>query len=748
MSFAPRRIREKRFSHEANSSISARYTVVAALVAVALQAPYTSAATETAVTAPAANPSSTAQQTLTVNATTDSATDTAATDYSVPVTNAGTKMSMIARDIPQSVSIISQQRMEDQQLQSLGDVLYNTTAIQEETADLDRKTYYSRGFLIDNYMIDGIPTVFEPRWNLGDSQTDSALYERIEVVRGASGLMTGTGNPSASVNMIRKHADSREFKGDVSATYGSWNKQRYVADLSAPLSESGNVRGRIVAGYQDNDSYVERYSAEKKFFLGTVEADLTDSTTLSVGYEFQQTNANRPTWGGAPRWYLDGSKTDYRRGYNTAPDWAYNDKESSKLFANLKQTFDNGWQVNFNGTHNVTFINSKQLYIDGYFDKNTGAGVSRYAGYPVVGGTGYNSGKREVNAFDTYASGPYELFGRQHELMVGVNYTKQENTYYSAFANLSSEDIGNFNNFSSDFPETDWGPRSLSQQDTIRQKSGYLATRLSLADPLHLILGARYTRWSTHTLTEEMEKNNISPYAGLVFDINENWSTYASYTNVFQPQTYRDIKGAYLSPVEGKNYEAGVKSDWFNSRLTTSLSVFRAELDNVGQSTGQIIPGTQDTAYEGKDGTVSRGVEFEINGALTDNWQMTFGGTRYIAEERDGTAVNPQLPRTQLKLFTSYRLPQLQDLTVGGGVNWQTHVWDEIDGPEGVGTRYAEQGSYALVNLFSRYQVTRQLSVQGNLNNLFDKKYDTTVDNIYAQYGEPRNFSVSASYKF
>ncbi|MGQ7157813.1 TonB-dependent receptor plug domain-containing protein, partial [Escherichia coli] len=86
---------------------------------------------------------------------------------------------------------------------------------------------------------DGIPTYFESRWNLGDALSDMALFERVEVVRGATGLMTGTGNPSAAINMVRKHATSREFKGDVSAEYGSWNKERYVADLQSPLTEDG-----------------------------------------------------------------------------------------------------------------------------------------------------------------------------------------------------------------------------------------------------------------------------------------------------------------------------------------------------------------------------------------------------------------------------------------------------------------------------------------------------------------------------
>lgn len=741
MSFDVKRVRESATNMPSLAyNKPLRLSLLAAVVATA----FTNNVQAAETTVPAA----TDDQTMVVSASSaDDVADTPNTDYSVPVTRAGTKLTSTVRDIPQSVSIITQQRMQDQQLQSLGQVLNNTTGIQESTADMDRKTYYSRGFLIDNYMIDGIPSVFEERWNLGDSQTDSALYERIEVVRGANGLLVGAGNPSAAVNMIRKHANSKVATGDLSASYGSWNKQRYVADVQTPLTESGNVRGRVVAGYEDKNSFVERYGAEKKFISAIVDADLTDSTTLSLGYEYQENKADSPTWGGLPRYYTDGSKTDYRRGFNTAPDWAYNNKETKKVFVNLQQAFDNGWQLTLNGTHNETNFASKQLYIDGYFDKVTGIGQSEYAGYPVVGGTGYNTGKRKVDAVDTFASGPYELFGRTHELMAGVSYSKQQNTYYSAFANISPEELGDFNNYNGQFPETDWGPRSLAQDDTTRQKSAYMATRISLADPLHLILGARYTRWINNTLTGDLEKNNITPYGGLVYDINDNWSTYASYTSVFKPQTNRDSSGATLSPVVGNNYEAGVKSDWFNSRLTTSFTVFRTELDNVGVSTGRIIEGSTDTAYEAKKGTVSRGVEFEINGALTDNWQMTFGGTRYIAEDRDGEAVNPNLPRTQLKLFTRYRLPMLQDLTIGGGVNWQTHVWKESAGPSGNGTFYSEQGSYALVDLFSRYQLTKQLALQANINNLFDKKYDTNINGDVV-YGEPRNVSVTASYSF
>lgn len=286
----------------------------------------------------------------------------------------------------------------------------------------------------------------------------------------------------------------------------------------------------------------------------------------------------------------------------------------------------------------------------------------------------------------------------------------------------------------------------MAQDDTTHMKSLYGATRISLADPLHLILGARYTNWRIDTLTYSMEKNHTTPYAGLVYDIDDNWSTYASYTSIFQPQNKRDSSGKYLSPITGNNYEIGLKSDWMNSRLTTTLAVFRIEQDNLAQSTGTPIAGSNgETAYKSTNGTVSKGVEFEVNGAITDNWQMTFGATRYVAEDNEGNAVNPNLPRTTVKLFTRYRLPAMPELTVGGGVNWQNSVYSDTVTP--YGTFRAEQGSYALVDLFTRYQVTKNFSLQGNLNNLFDKTYDTNIDGSIV-YGEPRNVSLTASYQF
>jgi Outer membrane receptor for ferric coprogen and ferric-rhodotorulic acid len=404
-------------------------------------------------------------------------------DYSVKTTTTGTKLLLVQRDIPQSVSVISQQRMQDQKLNTIGQVLDNTTGVSASRIDTSRTNFYARGFFISNFAYEDMPTFLDNRWNFGDTAGDTAIFDKIEVVRGAAGLMSGTGNPSAYVNMVRKHADSKEFKGSVSATYGSWDKQRYVLDLQAPLTESGKVRGRVITGYEDRDSWVERNHYRKKFVYGVVDADLTDSTTLSLGYDYQESDEDSPTWGGFPSLFSDGSKTHFRRGFNTAADWAYSNQDSTKVFANLTQRFDNGWEAKVNAMHAETNFDSKLMYIDGYPDKTTG--LYDAASFQGAWG-GWNKGQRKQDSVDAFVRGGYDLLGRQHELMLGGSYSRQRNNYDNSYPvndNYGLMDVGSIYDYSGKLADPTWSSFALYQRDVIRQKSVYAATRLSLGRP-------------------------------------------------------------------------------------------------------------------------------------------------------------------------------------------------------------------------------------------------------------------------
>lgn len=711
------------------------------LPALAFKKPFTISLLTLAIQAvahPALAAENTSEQDMVVYGAAESTPDERQ-DYTVKTTRAGTKMLMAPRDIPQSISVVTQQRMQDQDLQNVDEVLTNATGVSSQQIDSERSNYFSRGFEITNFSYDDIPTSMGDAWNFGDATGDTAIYERIEVVRGAAGLMTGAGDPGASVNMVRKRADSKTVAGNLSVSYGSWNKQRYVADLSAPLNADGSLRARVIAGYQDQDSWLDRYGKRKKFLYGVMDADITDNTTVSLGWDYQQTNTANPTWGGLPSLYSNGSRTHYDRNVNTSADWTGYNIESRKVFSNLTHNWDNGWSFRFNGTHGEQTFNDTLLYVMGNPDADTGEGASGWGSK--------DRGKRTLDSFDSYASGPFALLGRQHQLMAGASYSRQHNATFSKDGPMDSDQLGIFNNhWDGSVAEPEWGDWYQNADDIVRQKSVYTAARFSLADPLSLILGARYTQYSTNGSSGDMRKYNTTPYGGVVYDLTESLSAYASYTSIFAPQTKRSKDGAWLAPVTGKNYETGLKADWMDGRLTTNFAVFRIEQENAAEAiSGEFVNGSSEQAYRATKGAVSKGAEFEVNGAVTDNLQLTFSATRYVARDTEGR-FNSYAPQTQLKLFSRYRLPVLPELTLGGGVNWQNRVYKDVTGPDGE-TQRLYQGSYPLADLFAQYQLTKQLAVQANISNLFDREYYSYLDDS-AVYGEPRSVSVSMSYLF
>lgn len=667
--------------------------------------------------------------------------------YSVRRTSAGTRFDLAPREIPQSISIISHQRIEDQNLDDIIDVLANTTGVTSTQSDSERTEFYARGFYIDAYQFDGLPTQMVQNWSYGDSGLDLALYDRVEVVRGATGLLSGAGNPSASVNLIRKHADSAELTGSVSVNVGSWGRTRTTVDVGSALNASGTVRGRVIGSYLDTDGQMDRYNQRKTLGYAVIDADLTPDTQLSVGYDYQQKRANGATWGGFPMLYSDGSRTGYDESFNASPNWTYWDTTSKRAFATLQHAFSNGWKFKVGATHDETKADDK-LFYPAYNDWTTGASnFDRTNGTGISPSAGFYNTERKVTGVDGYVDGPFQLFGREHQFMAGLSYNKRDYANYGDYqvggAGKTWDPFTSYLHWTGNISEPNWNPLALASQGTITQKAGYAAARLSLADPLKLIIGARYTDWKSEGENDDREHKVTTPYAGLVYDINDTYSAYASYTEIFQPQTARDRNDRYLDPVDGKSYEVGVKGAWFDNRLNASLAVFRIEQDNVAQVTSEPIIGRPgEFASIAARGTVSRGFEFEVNGELAPGWNATFGASRYVAKDINDADINTNLPQTALKLFTSYTPQSLQELTVGGGANWQNRIYYAVPAYGRI-----EQSGYALVSAFVRYRISPEFSVQANLNNLLDKKYLSQI-NGYGAYGDGRNGSLTFTWSF
>jgi len=679
--------------------------------------------------------------------------------YTLGSTRSGTGLDLSLRETPQSISVVTRQRLDDQGLNGLTEVLQQTPGLSVQSLGSERFNIYSRGYSVDNYQFDGIPTTLDIVSQVSaQSLADMAVYDHVEVLRGATGLLTGAGDPSATIILVRKRPTA-QFKGHISAGLGSWNKYRTEVDLSGPLTPTGNVRGRMVAAYQQSDSFVDHYHQEKQVFYGILEADLSDTTLLTVGADYQKNEPQGSSSVAFPLFYSNGEQTDFSRSTNSAARWSSNPQDVLNTFASLEQQLGHDWSLRV--AVNQMYINREDYRLAtaswGFPDKQTGQGVRLY------GGAG-STWQKQVGV-DAQLKGPFQAFGREHELVIGYNFSRYENHHDPLRGTSIEGNRVNFFTWDNYTSEPNTGVGKLYDGDTsIYQTGTYLATRLRPTDDLSVILGTRVSNYryrydleyvvnpALNRVTANRESGVVTPYAGIVYDLNDTHSVYASYTSIFKPQTVRDAAGSTLDPREGDNYEIGLKSAYFGGRLDTSIAAFEIKQDNLAEvDPGKVVPGTTTSAYRAISGATTRGFEVEATGELQPGWNLSASYNHSITKDADGERVNTVSPANMVKLWTTYRLPgELERLTVGGGMNWQsgTHF---TAAPVDLGkTVKAKQGQFAVFNLMGRYQFTDQLSTTLNVNNLFDKKYLSALDTTFysGYYGEPRNVMVTTRWDF
>jgi outer membrane receptor for ferric coprogen and ferric-rhodotorulic acid len=666
--------------------------------------------------------------------------------YTTGQTSAATRLPLSLRDTPQSVTIVTRQRMDDQQMDSIRDVLENTTGISSATLDSERVSYYARGFRISNFQYDGVPTSELPdAFVPGEGVLDTAFYDRVEVVRGATGLLNGVGNPSASINLVRKRPQ-RAFSASGSLAAGSWDRHRGTVDVSTPLAGDGRLRGRLIGAYQEGGSQMDYYRQRRRSFYGVVDADLGSRTTLSLGYEYQDIDPDGITWGGVPLFYSDGSRARWSRAKNLAARWNSWDSTLRTAFATLEHRYDNGWKIRANLSQKRTESNGEFFSALGYPDRATGIGL-----LPVALQSHLDS---RQNSLDLMAGGPFRLLGREHELVAGAMGSRRKAHDRSTGFVFPDAPMGSVYDWDGRYPKPDFSAVPHSPTDTTVKQSGfYAAARFSLADPLKLIVGGRFSDY-------ELDQNadgrafhykktaKFIPYAGVVYEINDTYSAYASYTEIFDPQTQRDRNGDVLPPTTGKNREIGIKGEYLDGRLTASLALFDIRQDHVAQTdAGHLMPdGAQ--AYYAANGTRSRGFDLDVQGELARGWNLYAGMSHFTARTGDGARLSSEIPRSTVRLFTTYRLPGAWNrLTLGGGVNWQSRYFQEATGPQDAVE--AGQKAYALTSLMARYELNDRTALTANVNNLFDKKY-YAMAGFYNQYlyGESRNFMLNLGYRF
>lgn len=649
--------------------------------------------------------------------------------YKATSSSAATKLDLTPRQTPQSISTLSGAQLRDFKLTSVNDALKAVPGVQVQEVETDRTYYTARGFDITNFQYDGISVPFV--YGNVEGDLDTAMYERVEVVRGANGLISGTGNPSATVNFVRKRPTAVP-QARVDLTAGSWDKRRIDTDVSGALNDAGSVRGRVVYANENKNSYLDRYSREKNMFHGVLEFDLDDSTVFTLGHTLQTSDANSPMWGALPLNYSDGSKTDYSRSTSTSSDWAYWDVKENRTFAELAHTFDNGWQAKTVLTRVEKKGDGSLFYMYGTPDRDTGLGLFSYP-------SEYKDENKQL-IVDVQASGPFSLAGRQHEAALGASWSRSELSDISYYDSTRGTALPPLDQWSGNIGEPLNDLPTNGSDFTDRMKSMYGAARWSLTDSLSLITGTRVVDVKSDGTNYGVEKNSknsgkVVPYAGIVYDITDQYSVYASYTEIFDPQTKTDVTGSRLAPVEGVNYEVGIKGELFDDKVNVALAVFRTEQDNFAEQAGTDAGRAY---YRAVEGLTSEGYEIEISGQPIQGLELNAGYTFVDITNSDGSHGVTYSPKHMIKTAATYRVPAMDKLKVGAAVRWQDDVHNGI----------AEQKAYAVVDLMANYDIDPNWSVSANLNNLTDEKYLSSLYWTQAYYGAPRNVSATLTWKY
>ncbi|RMX08744.1 TonB-dependent siderophore receptor [Corticibacter populi] len=653
--------------------------------------------------------------------------------YTTFSTSSSTRLNLTPQETPQAVTVLTRQRLDDQQLETLVDALNATPGIfvQQGTIGQDGPNIYARGSSLGNFQIDGVPT----STSMSPFLANTAAYDRVEVVRGATGVMNGLGTPAATVNLIRKRPTA-ETQRTLTLQGGNWNRYGAGADLSGAVNESGTARLRLVGDYKRERAWVDRFEQKKQALYGIGEFDLGTHTLLTVGFNHLRQHTDSAIVS-RPLYFSNGERIPRSRSDNISQEWRYYKHDMDGLFTSLEHRFASAWVGKVEYSHTRYDYDGLLASFLGAVDAETGAGVT-------IRPNRWKHRHKQDN-LDAYVSGVFPLLGRDHELIAGLTLSqlKSQGPGYTLDADYPTattlQDWANA-------PAPTFAQTSYSHGQE-RNYGAFVNARFTLTDATSLLLGGRATRWTrdydeASTLwgdyaTRE-RKSTFVPYAGIVHALNDTWSVYGSYTKIFRPQEswlseYYPL--AQLQPEEGVGYEAGVKAGFHGGRLTASLSVFRNEVDNLA------VWNSDTYTYDLLGKTRAKGIELELNGELAPDWQLAAGYAYSTIEDNDGERVLTYVPRQTLKLFTSYRLPGAWDrFTLGGGLQWQNALTSGSDFNH-------RQGSFALVSLMVRYQLDRSLSVSLNLNNALDKHYFSSTGS-HGTYGAPRNFMVSARYSF
>lgn len=642
---------------------------------------------------------------------------------------AATKVNAALRDVPQSVQVISHQLAEDQGASRLQELIHNVSGVYQGNVIVG-DNFIIRGFANKEFLRDGYP-------DQRNSIRDMANIDAVEILKGPASVLYGRVEPGGTINYVTKRPLAKPY-ASAALKVDSHGLRRPSVDVSN-RSADGRIGFRLNAAHEEGANFRDFSFSNRNFISGVMTWRISDSTRLRV--EMESLQDRRALDRGVPALNGRPANVPVTRLLSEPSDFR---KVSEQLFGyTLDHDLDAQWRIKqavriFRGTDD---------------DSRTrlGAFVKPFNGNIMRDAHRRDGDETQVTAQLELIGDRIILKGMQHSLLFGVDIDRNDERKHAvteAKGNIVSNQINIYRPVYGQFVAGPAGKRILTDS-TVSTQALYAQDLVTISAQWKLLVGARFdmARSSVNDLLLSKQvavnANALSPRVGVVWQPSTNVSLYSSVSSAFMPVANRGFNGDAFQPSKGEQIEVGIKNDWLNKRLSTSLAAFHIKKSQV------IVEDPVHTSYKLQAGEItSEGVEFDLNGAIRTGWNvvanMAYTHAR-ITQDSNAKRLGKRaanVPRKSAGIWLSHDAQQAKWAGLGAGI-----------GSTYVGARMAEETNSIHLPAYTRWDSSvwyrkGKWRTTLRLENVFNKSYYVSGTKNHGIYpGATRTTVMIVSYQ-
>lgn len=702
----------------------------------------------------------------------------------------GTKTASALKEVPQSVGYVTKELILDQGATTVNEVVKNISGVNQNSSynDFSIRGFRATGNRNSGNLLNGMRAQTS-LWK----QSSLANIERVEVIKGPASALFGNAAPGGVINRVTKKP-LFENKNSITVGVGSWNTLKTYGDFTGPLNPKKTLLYRLNLGYEKTDSFRDLQGSESIIAAPSFSYIPNEKTHINVDFVYQNFNGKIDRGQSVP---ADGNvySTPISRSLSAANDFLKENTLNTTIA--LTHKFSDHISLNaiyLNSSYSEDMLEHTQANLY-YKQIGNGANAFRYADPNKVMMTA-NQRKRYFanNSFNTYFNFNFNTGILKHKLLVGYDYfiseqkagsssisaqgylskdkTKVVNTYTTT-ANVLAGSVQTpttnvpvfdlydpiAGNAYKDISKYIWKQNTLNPYEEYSH-GVYVQEQIDISI-VKLLIGLRQ-EWFTEILNKETTKeisrqtSAFIPRVGLVVEASENINLYSTWVKGFQPQGANiqsdpDRYGGPFDYMKSELYEVGLKTEWFNKRLSATLAIFKITQENSLEQS----PKAGKADWRVPVDEESNGFELDVAGQILPNFSVvanyTYTDARIVKLKEEGAIKDlnvqrPSTPRHAANLWTKYIFENgsLKGVGAGIGVSYASERLGQV-GRRATAASYPD---YTLLNAVLYYKV-KDVQLQLNVNNVLNRTYWISgYDNLRNFPGAPRNINASVTYRF